>query len=147
MFVEASLLRNFEGVAGLNVADVRRESSIALGHSFSKRKSIGQSSTPRVRVSAEERSCLEGVYTVRRSEDRRGMSQRRSASRKSIGQSSTPRVRVSAEERSCLEGLYTVRRSEDRRGMSQRRTARELTTCCLIWLGPVAIFLSLCCVL
>ena len=45
------------------------ESSIALGHS--KRKSVSQRFSvlkwglQSVRVSAEERNCLEGVYTVR----------------------------------------------------------------------------------
>ena len=76
LFAEFNFQRSFERMGGLNATDVRREIIPLLWSNLSKR--VGQmfyfffsfniGDMKYLCVSAEERNCLEGLYTVRRSE-------------------------------------------------------------------------------
>ena len=66
LFVEVS----FDGMGGLNVTDVRRERTPMLWSTV-RRRALAKGfyfEHDDIRVSAEERSWLEGVYTARKSE-------------------------------------------------------------------------------
>ena len=69
LFVEASFYRGFEGMEGLNVTVVRRETIPLLWSAVRERASakgfIFNMGIRSILVPAEEQSCLEGLYTGR----------------------------------------------------------------------------------